>query len=295
MKMIGRGAGRKMLLTVVMGGVVAFGAGCSDSEKAATVNGEEITKQEVYNKLYEQNGSAMLDSLITEKIVNLESAKKKVKVSDKEVDEEVKKLQESYGGEDALTQQLTSAGLTLDDVKSDLTVNLKIKKLMEPDIKITEKEMKEYFETNKASYAVAEQVKASHILVETKAKADEVKKKLDAGESFKDLAKEYSTEDATKDKGGDLGYFAKGEMTAAFEKAAFSMKEGEVSDPVKTEFGYHIIKVVDKKAAKPAVYEENKKAIKAAIIDQKTQDTYSDWMEKTKEKYKVKNYLEKES
>ncbi|PLT31531.1 foldase protein PrsA [Peribacillus deserti] len=295
MTIIGRVAGRKMLLTVVMGGVVAFGAGCSNSDKAASVNGEEITKQEVYDKLYKQNGSAMLDSLITEKIVNLESAKKKVKVSDKEVDAEVKKLQESYGGEDALNQQLTSSGLTIADVKDDLAVNLKIKKLMEPDIKITEKEMKDYFNTNKASYAAAEQVKASHILVETKAKADEVKKKLDAGESFDELANEYSTEDATKDKGGDLGYFGKGEMTAAFEKAAFSLKEGEISDPVKTEFGYHIIKVVDKKAAQPAVYEENKKEVKAAILDQKTQDTYSDWMEKTKKKYKVKNYLEIES
>ncbi|WP_409290239.1 peptidylprolyl isomerase [Peribacillus sp. SCS-37] len=283
---------RGIMLSMLLSGVLAVGAGCSAKEEAASVNGDEITKNELYDKLYKQSGAAMLDSMITEKVVSLESEKKKIKVSDKEVEAELAALTNSYGGEEALQQQLDSAGLKKNDLKDDLEVNLKIKKLMEPDIKITEAEMKKYFEENKASFAQEEQVKAAHILVKTKAKADEVKKKLDSGESFEDLAKKYSTEAATKDKGGDLGYFGKGDMTAAFEKEAFALKEGGISLPVKTQYGYHIIKVTDKKPAKAAVYVDHKKAVKAALLDQKVQENYAGWMKKTKEKYKIKNYLE---
>ncbi|WP_026694550.1 peptidylprolyl isomerase [Peribacillus kribbensis] len=285
-------AGRAIILTMVIGGVAAVGAGCSsDKDKAASVNGDNITKQELYDKLYKQNGAAMLNSLITEKMVKMEADKKNVKVSSKEVDAELKKLEAQYGGEDALKSQLANSGLTADDLKGDLKVNLEIKKLMAPDIKVTDQEMKDYFNQNKDSFAQAEQVKASHILVKDKKTADEVKKKLDEGGSFEELAKKYST-DTTKDKGGDLGYFSKGKMTKAFEDKAFSLKKGEISDPVKTEYGYHIIKVVDHKAAKPAVFEDHKEAIKQAVIDQKVQSTYDSWLEKTKKKYKIKNYLD---
>ena len=105
-------------------------------------------------------------------------------------------------------------------------------------------------------YSTPEQVRASHILLKTEGKddaavkkqAEELLAKVKAGADFAELAKKYSEDEASKAKGGDLDFFRKGQMVPEFDKAAFAMKPGEISDLVKTQFGYHIIKVVDKKA-----------------------------------------------
>jgi foldase protein PrsA len=162
---------------------------------------------------------------------------------------------------------------------------------MEPDIKITDKEMKTYFDENKATFAQAKQVKASHILVDTEEKAKEVKQKIDKGEDFAKLAKEYSTDTATKDNGGDLGFFGAGEMAAEFEKAAFALKVGEVSEPVKTDYGYHIIKVTEIKEAQEATFENSKTKVKEALLEQKMSEKYQSWIQGLYDKYEVKNNL----
>lgn len=106
------------------------------------------------------------------------------------------------------------------------------------------------------------QVKASHILVKTEKEAEDIKKKLSSkGTKFADLAKQYSEDNGTKANGGELGYFMEGQMVPEFEKKAFSMKPGEISDPVKTDFGYHIIKVEDKKDVKVPSKEEARQLI----------------------------------
>lgn len=89
-------------------------------------------------------------------------------------------------------------------------------------------------------------VRASHILVDTKQEADSLKSRIDKGESFEELAKEYS-KCPSGQKGGDLGYFERGQMVPEFDQAAFSLPVGKVSEPVQTQFGWHLIKVVDKK------------------------------------------------
>jgi foldase protein PrsA len=219
------------------------------SEAVAKVGSEKITKDDLYTFFVDQSGASAVDTLITKSIIEQEVEKEKVSVKQEEIDEELQKLIDSYGGQDAFDQTLASSGLTQDLLEEDIKTNVQIEKLLESDIKISEEEMKTYFDENKDSFAQEEQVKASHILVEDEAKAKEVKEKLDAGEDFTELAKEYST-DGSAQSGGDLGYFGKGAMVAEFEEKAFSMKVNEISEPVKSEFGYHIIKVTDKKEAK---------------------------------------------
>jgi parvulin-like peptidyl-prolyl isomerase len=123
-----------------------------------------------------------------------------------------------------------------------------------------------YYEENQASFAV-DQVTASHILVETEETAQEVLAKLEAGESFEDLAAQYSLDTANKDSGGALGAFGRGQMVTEFEDAAFAMQPGEISAPVQSQFGYHIIKLTDKEqGTKP--FAEVEQSINSVLVSQ---------------------------
>lgn len=284
----------KLMLTfavITLALLLIFATAFSKTETAASVNGEKITKDELNTKLTEMYGADTLDSLITNKVIEMEADKQKVKVTGNEIDEELTKLQESYGGEDAFAAALEQNKVSIDRIREDIQTYLLAEKMIKPSIKVTEEEMKTYFEENKESFDQKEQVKASHILVEDEATAKKVKKELESGKDFAELAKEYSTDASNAAKGGDLGYFGKGEMAKEFEEAAFGMKVGEVSAPVKTDFGYHIIKVADKKAAKTAVFEEHKEEIKESLFDQKIQTEYPNWLEKKKADYKIKRNL----
>lgn len=265
--------------------------GFAKKESAASVNGEKISKEELFQKMAHLYGNDTLESLITNKVIELESDKQKVKVTGTEIDEELTKLQDSYGGEDAFASALQQNNVSIDQVREDIEHYLLAEKMIKPSIKITEKEMKTYFEENKDSFDQKEQVKASHILVKDEAAAKKVKEELDNGKDFAELAKKYSTDKSNAAAGGDLGYFGKGEMAEEFEKAAFSLKIDEISEPVKTEFGYHIIKVSDKKAAKAAEYEDHKKEIKEKLMDEKIQAEYPNWLKEKKTDYKIKKYL----
>jgi foldase protein PrsA len=181
----------------------------------------------------------------------------------------------------------------MDGMKKDITISLKIEELLRPSISITEEEMKEYFDENKEAFAVEEQVKASHILTETEEAAAEVKEKLDAGEDFAELAKEYSIDEANKNFGGDLGIVKRGEMVSEFEEAAFSMEAGSISEPVKTQFGYHIIKVDDKKEAREANFEQSREQIEKILFDGKVQAEFNTWYQGKLSEYEIENFLEK--
>ncbi|MEK3889215.1 foldase protein PrsA [Bacillus sp. FSL K6-3431] len=282
-----------LIAIVVIGAAVIFSTAFSKKETVAIVGSEEISKDDLYNMLVETNGAAALDSLINTKIIELEAKKEKVEVSSKEIDEELVKYTESFGGEEAFNAALEQSGITKDIIKDDLQQFVLIKKLIEPQIKITDKEMKAYFDENKTKFNQEEQIQASHILVEDEATAKKVAKQLVDGEDFAKLAKEYSKDTGSAENGGELGYFPKGKMVKEFETVAFSMEKGKISDPVKTEHGYHIIKVTDKKAAKEAKYDDHKKDIKEILFEEKMQTEYPTWLEKMRKEYKVKNSMEK--
>ncbi|MCF8012060.1 MAG: peptidylprolyl isomerase [Clostridiales bacterium] len=281
------------MIIFVIGIIVAIGTGCSSDEQAvAKVNGKSINKSELYNELVKQSGQQALDALISQEIIEQEAEEQNVEVTDSDVEKEITKVKEYYGGQDAFNQAMESYGYSSDDLKKEITMNIKVKKLLEPRISISEEEMKEYFNTNKDSFAVKEQVNASHILVEEKETAQEVNEKIQSGEDFAELAKEYSIDTTNKEQGGNLGFIQKGEMVKEFEQAAFSLEKSEISEPVKTKYGYHIIKVNEKKEAKKANYEENKEDIKDMLFEKKMQTEYEPWMQEMREKYEVENYLE---
>lgn len=136
---------------------------------------------------------------------------------------------------------------------------------------VTEDQIKAAYDAESAKVAQTERVRARHILVASEQEARDIEAKLAGGEKFEELAKKYSL-DGSKDYGGDLGYFTAPEMVAEFSKAAFALKTGELSQPVKTDFGWHIIKVEDRKMGGAQPYDQVKTALRNILLRKKTQE-----------------------
>lgn len=181
--------------------------------------------------------------------------------------------------------------MTVDDLKKQMPLQVKLRKILEPQVTVTDDEIKEYYDTNKATFSEEEQVRASHILVETKEEADAILKQLKEGADFATLAKEKSSDTGSKDNGGDLDFFKRGDMVAEFSDVAFKLKVGETSDAVKSDYGYHIIKVTDHKDAKDYTLEEKKDEIRKTLVSQKVSTLSSTWLSETTEKAKITNTL----
>ena len=266
--------------------------GCSDSsDYVATVEGEKILQTELDEALREQYGAAVLDTLITNKIVELEAKKENITVSDEDIQAEYDELVESYGGEDAINEVLEANGLTEDAVKENIRIYQLTKNVVAASIEITDEEVEQYFENNKEKYGQEEQIIASHILLEDEATAKEVLAKVQAGEDFAELAKEYSTDTATKEDGGDLGYISRNQMDEAFEEAAFALEKDAVSEIVQTSEGYHIIKVTNKVPAEEAVFEDVKEEVYADLLESRVSEEYATWIVGKQEEYDIETKL----
>ena len=267
--------------------------GCSseDSSMIASVNGENITETELNEALTAQYGVEILDTLITEKIIELEAEKLELSVTEEEILAEYEDYTTQYGDEETFLEVLSSYNMDEEDVKEDIKNYLLTIKVMEDYVGITDEEIKTYFDENKTTYGQAAQVEASHILVENEETAQEVIEKLNAGEDFAELAKEYSTDTATQEDGGNLGYFGKGEMEEAFENTAFAMEIDSISEPVETDYGFHIIKVTDKIEEQEAVFEDVKDTVYEDLLNSKVNEQYSTWLTEKMEEYEIKNKL----
>ncbi|MGN7763684.1 foldase protein PrsA [Paenibacillus sp. 22594] len=263
-----------------------------DSKVAvASVNGTDISKSELYDKLVEAGGEATLQNLITNTLVDQEAKKANITVTDADITTEIEDLKTQFGGEEALNNALQQSSMTLDDLKKQMPMQVKIRKLIEPKVTVTEDEISKYYDENKASFNQEEQVRASHILVKTKEEADAIVKQLKDGADFATLAKEKSADTGSKDKGGDLNFFKKGDMVAEFADAAFKLKVGETSGAVKTEYGYHVIKVTDRKEAHEYTLAEKKEEITKTLKAKKVSEMSSTWLQDLTAGAKITNTL----
>jgi peptidyl-prolyl cis-trans isomerase C len=146
---------------------------------------------------------------------------------------------------------------------------------------VTDEEVKAAYDKEAAKVKVSERVRARHILVQTEKEAKEVLARLNKGEKFEDIAKQVSL-DGSKDYGGDLGYFSAEEMVPEFSKAAFALKIGDISEPVKTDYGWHVIKVEDRKQGGAQPFDQVKSGIKAVLMRKKVQDVVSELRKQAK-------------
>jgi peptidyl-prolyl cis-trans isomerase C len=175
----------------------------------------------------------------------------------------------------------------LEDFRKITLVGLLLQKEIETKVKVSDQDVKAYYEKNKEKFAPVAQIRASHILVKTEEEAKKILERLKKGEDFTQLAKKYSIDTVSAKNGGDLGFFSRGQMAPEFEAAASKLKPGEISDPIKTQFGYHIIKVTDKKMGQVVEFEKVKNLISQNLVAEKQKEAFDSYVEGLKKSYKV--------
>ncbi|MGE5299415.1 MAG: peptidylprolyl isomerase, partial [Acidobacteriota bacterium] len=153
--------------------------------------------------------------------------------------------------------------------------------------KPSDQDVKDYYNKHKEEFATTSQIRASHILVKTEDEANKVLARLKKGEKFEDIAKKESLDKGSAANGGDIGYFSRGQLVPEFERAAASLKVGELSAPVKTAYGYHIIKVTDKKAGPVLEFDRVKDIIAQRLSGEKQKAAFDSYIEGLRKNYKV--------
>jgi peptidyl-prolyl cis-trans isomerase C len=286
-------------------------------KKLAVVNGVVITKVDFDRKLHQvkqhmlrrgqeisddrlaEIKTDVLETMINEELLFQESRNKGITVEPEAIATDLKRIKKGFATDADFKKLIAESGLTEAELQSDIERGHVINKLIDNQIAalivIPDQEIRTFYDTHPNSFKKSEQVRASHILIkidskaepsvkdEKKAKLQKIQKRLKGGEDFAVLAKEFS-ECPSNIKGGDLGYFGRGKMVKPFEDAAFALKTGEVSDIVETRFGYHLIKVVDKKPESVVGYEEIKDNIGQYLKKEKTGKELKGYIEELRKK-----------
>ncbi len=304
----------KRTLALMMAGIMAFSvlAGCGSDvvyfDKAVLkVNDASLTTGYLDGRIDQmltinqiKDGDAMadyyraqiIDGLVTTELIRQEADRRNIKITDKDIEALRKKSIKSYGSEENFKSAMEKYKINDEQFDEMLKEQLRYEKLtdqLKKDIKV---DPEKYYNENKDQFNVGEQVKASHILVKDEAKAKELIKKLNDGGDFAKLAKENSEDTASAEKGGELGYFSKDAMVAEFADAAFAMNPGDIStEPVKTQYGYHIIKVEDKKEPHQQSYDEVKADLTKQLQESEVKTKLQELVAKLKKDAKIE-YLD---
>lgn len=243
---------------IVLASLAACGNGGDNAAIVKTKSGN-ITKEDFYNELKKTNGESVLQNMVYEKLLE-----KKYPVSKKAVDDKYNSVRKSFSNEDQFKQALQQNNLTDSQFRRQIKDSLMMTKAQQAGIKVTDEGLKDYYNKNKESLT---ELKASHILIKEKDEAQSVLKQLKGGADFAKLAKKYSIDPGSKEKGGELGWFKQSTMVPEFSEAAMKLKVGELSPLVKstTDGGYHIIKLEGKKDS----YADLKSSVKEAYLSSK--------------------------
>ncbi len=237
----------------------------------ATVNDQHITKAAFDNRLESSpTAKQVLTQLVQQALIEQYGKDQKIDIAQADIDKKEADIKSKYPP-GQFAQILQQQGLTEADVQGILKDQLIIEKAVDPNVHVTSADIAAYFAKNHATMDKPAQVRARHILVADRKTADMIEAKLKAGGNFADLAKQYSTDPSTKDKGGELGFFGPGQMVPAFQAAAFALPVGAISQPVKSPFGWHIIQVEERKPALKATLASATPQIKDALTQQQEQ------------------------
>lgn len=293
-----------------------------ESSIAATYKNKSITVEQIDKEIdqkpdfaqYKQQNPQdlpklryhVVNSIISRELL-IDEAKKSGGIDEAAVQKQLQEILKQGGGEDQIRTRLASVNASyetfLASVSDDIRLNLYVVKNFVDKITVSNAEIEQEFAKANAASSTSEQVKASHILIRATAGNPEedasAKKKIDniylevltPGSDFAELSKKYSEDPGSASKGGDLGFFRKGQMVKEFDEAVFSMKPGQISRPIKTQFGYHIIKVTDTKKGQALSLPEVRPAIEQHLKSLKVDKLVQAKVEQLKKSAGVKIFL----
>jgi peptidyl-prolyl cis-trans isomerase C len=313
-----------LILSVSLGRAQSSSTTVPLKDPVAVVNGEKISKADLEKNfgdaLAASGGKAatltadqrlqgyrqILDGMIMEKLVDKASAG--IKVDQADIDAQLAKIKSQFPSEQVFLAEMKKAGLTPEKFAENLSKSIRQSKWMQSQVQgkdtVTDEDAKKFYDANTKEFANPDLVRASHILFRTPEGATAEQQKTaeknakaaiaraNAGEDFGKLAGELSQEPGAAQRGGDLGYFPKERMVPEFSSAAFAQKVGSVSaTPVKTKFGYHVIKVTDKKPAGTATFDEAKAQILQFLQAQKRREIFKGIMQELRQSAKIETNL----
>jgi len=317
-----------IIAVIFFGLLIPFSAIASNvpaSGKAADVNGKAISYADFERQmamfqrqvmkgqpgqlpeaLMQRLKSQVIQKMVGDELLYQEAVKKGFTIDDKSVENEMTRIKGQFKDDNQYQMQLKASGHTEENLRDQIHRQASISQLIKadivPTIDIKPEEIKKYYETNMDKFRRPERVRAQHILMKTaegdseekkaeaKKKLKELHKRILAGEDFGALAKEHS-QGPSNVRGGDLGFFTKGRMVKSFEEVAFKLAPNEVSGIVETQFGYHLIKVLEHQAESNPPYVEVEPKIKSQLFNQQIQQRLEPYVAKIREKAKVEIYI----
>lgn len=293
---LGKGKVKGLLALLIAAALVAaVSAGLLAQRPAddavATVNGETITERELYEEMLRRTGQQVLDQMVTERLIRQAVAAADVEVSDEAVQAEMDRVKEQLGEDVTLEEALARAGLTEEEWAAEIRLELGLRQLLTDRVQITEDEMKAFFEQYKDFLGTEEQVRVSHILVDSREEAEAIRAALLEGADFAEVAREKSADPGTAVRGGDLGWVSRGQTVKPFEDMAFSSPVGDISPVVETDFGFHVLKVEERREAREAVYEESRDVIHSYLLEDKLQQAFQEWLREIRNEARVEIFL----
>jgi peptidyl-prolyl cis-trans isomerase C len=284
----------------------------------ARVNGEDVKKADLDQIIHTMEGRAgqpvppdrrdeiyrnAIDQLVVYKLLSQESKNRGIKVDEPEIDAKIGQLRSQFPTQEAFDKALKDRGMSTDTLRRDARVDISVTKLMDAEVASlpgpSDADAKDFYVKNPDQFKEPEQVRASHILIrvepnadaaakkKARAEIDSVLKQAKAGGDFAKLAQQHSQDPSSAGQGGEMPYFTRGQMVPPFEKVAFELKPGQISDVVTTQFGYHVIKVMDHKAERAVPFEEAEAKIKEYLSGQKKQERGNAFIEALKKKAKI--------
>lgn len=279
---------------------------------AATVNGETIytadldkevaavAKQYGINlegadgaKQRAEISKILLDQLIDQRLIMQEARRQNLVATDAQVNAQIAEIKKNFPTEAEFEAALSQRGLTMAALRQRLQTTVTVQNIVAklPVAAPSNAAIEKYFTEHRKEFDQPDQVRVRHILVDSEPKARLVLVRLERGERFEDLAKQMSTDPGSKDAGGDLGFVNRGSLVPEFEKVAFSLKPGQRSGIVKTQYGFHIIQVLEIKAGKTATLTPQVRAqIRDKLTGAEREKAFGDWLKKLKAKATIKKF-----
>lgn len=235
-----------------------------------------------------------IEQLLRNEMLLQQATELGIQIKEEVINFEIAKIKSNYSTEETFQQVLESVDYTLEELRHDILLQKsyeRITDILSKDFELTEEAMQQYYQNNLQRFSEDEQVRASHILVDTEEEAKKILDQLNNGGNFDILAVDNST-CPSSERGGDLGFFGRNQMVPEFEEVAFALEANEISEPVQTQFGWHIIKLTEKQDAVVYSFEDVKDEIEDLLKEKAKSDAAIEYLEEKWSESTVEYYVD---